>query len=163
MGTTETIARWIVDTPHEDIPGEAYEQAKKSVLDYLGTAILGSTTEVGRQIIDFTQDQGGNPQARVIATDIRTSSASAAFANGTMGHADDFDDLGGVGGHPATVLTPTTLALGEEFGRSGREVLTAWAIGYEIGTRLSANLHPDRDWHPTAQYQQLQLGIGGAD
>ena len=150
MGTTENLARWVVDTPYEDIPPEAYEQAKKSILDYLGTTIQGSTTELGRMIIDYTQEQGGNPQARVVATEIRTSSANAAFANGTLGHAEDFDDLGGVGGHPAVVLTPTVLALGEEFRLSGRDMLAAWAIGHEIGTRLSANLRPDRDWHPTA-------------
>ncbi|MDP7533866.1 MAG: MmgE/PrpD family protein [SAR202 cluster bacterium] len=162
MGTTETIAKWIVDTPYEDIPPEAYEQAKKSILDYLGTTILGTTTEVGRQIIDFTQDQGGNPQSRVIATDIRTSSAAAAFANGSIGHADDFDDLGGVGGHPATVLTPTTLAVAEQMGLSGREVLAAWAIGYEIGTRLSSNLHPDRDWHPTAIFGTMASAVAAS-
>ncbi|MDP6513512.1 MAG: MmgE/PrpD family protein, partial [SAR202 cluster bacterium] len=110
MGTTETLAKWIVETSYEDIPPAAYEQAKKSILDVLGTTILGSTTDIGQLIIGHTQEEGGNPQARVIATDIKTTSANAAFANGTMGHADDFDDLGGIGGHPAIVLTPPSLA-----------------------------------------------------
>jgi 2-methylcitrate dehydratase PrpD len=109
MRTTKTLARWAVNTTYEDIPAAACEQAKKSILDYLGTTIQGSTTRLGRLIIDYTREQGGNPQARVIATDIRTASANAAFANGALGHAEDFDDLGGVGGHPAVVLTPTTL------------------------------------------------------
>jgi 2-methylcitrate dehydratase PrpD len=159
MGTTETLATWIVGTSYEDIPAAAYEQAKKSILDYLGTTIQGSTTELGRMILDYTQEQGGNPQARVIATDIRTSSTNAAFANGTMGHAEDFDDLGGVGGHPAVTLTSTALALAEEFHLSGRDVLQAWAIGYEVGTRLSANLHPDRDWHPTAIFGTMASAV----
>jgi 2-methylcitrate dehydratase PrpD len=159
MGTTESLAQWIVATSYDDIPAAAYEQAKKSLLDYLGTAIQGSTTELGRIIIDFTREQGGNPQARVIATNIRTASASAAFANGALGHAEDFDDLGGIGGHPAIVLTPPALALAEELHRSGREVLAAWAIGYEVGTRLSANLHPDRDWHPTAIFGTMAAAV----
>jgi 2-methylcitrate dehydratase PrpD len=103
-------------------------------------------------MIEFTREQGGNPQARVIATNIRTGSVQAAFANGTLGHSEDFDDLGGCGGHPATVLTPTVLALADELHLSGRDVLTAWVVGYEVGTRLSANNHTDRDWHPTAIY-----------
>lgn len=162
MGTTEKLAQWIVDTSYEDIPPAAYEQAKKSILDYLGTTILGSTTELGKLIIDYTQEQGGNPQARVIATDIRTSSANAAFANGTLGHAEDFDDLGGIGGHPAVILTPPTLALGEEHNVSGRDLLTAWAVGYEVGTRLSANLHPDRDWHPTAIFGTMGAAVAAS-
>ena len=162
MGTTETLARWVVETSYEDIPPAAYEQAKKSILDYLGTTIQGSTTELGRLIIDYTQEQGGNPQARVVATDVRTSSVNAAFANGTLGHAEDFDDLGGIGGHPAVVLTPPALALGEEHRLSGREVLTAWAVGYEVGTRLSANLHPDRDWHPTAIFGTMASAVAAS-
>jgi 2-methylcitrate dehydratase PrpD len=159
MGTTESLAQWIAATAYDDIPAAAYEQAKKSILDYLGTTIQGSTTELGRIIIDFTQEQGGHPQARVIATNIRTASPNAAFANGALGHAEDFDDLGGIGGHPAIVLTPPALALAEELHRSGREVLTAWAIGYEVGTRLSSNLHPDRDWHPTAIFGTMAAAV----
>ena len=152
MGATETLARWIVATKYDDLPAKTVEQAKKSILDYIGTATYGTNTQLGKIILEFTREQGGNPQARVIATNIKTAATAAAFANGTTGHAEDFDDLGGVGGHPATVLTPTVLALGDELHLSGKEILTAWVIGYEIGTRLSANIHTDRDWHPTAIY-----------
>jgi 2-methylcitrate dehydratase PrpD len=162
MGTTAALATWISHTSYDDIPAVAYEQAKKSILDYLGTTIQGSTTTIGRLIVDFTREQGGNPQARVIATDVRTSSVNAAFANGALGHAEDFDDLGGIGGHPAVVLTPTTLALAEELHLSGRQVLTAWAVGYEVGTRLSANLHPDRDWHPTAIFGTMAAAVAAS-
>jgi 2-methylcitrate dehydratase PrpD len=151
-GTTETLARWIAATTFEEIPAAAIEQAKKSILDYIGTATYGTTTRLGKMMLEFTREQGGNPQARVIGTDIRTASAQAAFANGTTGHSEDFDDLGGCGGHPATVLTPTVLALADALHLSGRDVLTAWVVGYEIGTRLSSNTHTDRDWHPTAIY-----------
>ena len=162
MGTTESLAQWAVETSYEDIPPAAFEQAKKSILDYLGTTIQGSTTKLGKLIIDYTQEQGGNPQARVIGTDIRTSSVNAAFANGTLGHAEDFDDLGGIGGHPAVVLTPAALALGEEHHASGRDILAAWAVGYEVGTRLSMNLHPDRDWHPTAIFGTMASAVAAS-
>lgn len=152
MGTTETLARWIADTTYEQIPVGAIAQAKKSILDYIGTATYGSTSELGKIILEFTREQGGNQQARVIGTDIRTATTAAAFANGAMGHSEDFDDLGGCGGHPSTVLSPTVLALADELHLSGREALTAWVVGYEIGTRLSSHNHTDRDWHPTAIY-----------
>ena len=71
MGTTETLARWIADTSYEQIPVAAIAQAKKSILDYIGTATYGSTSELGKIILEFTREQGGNQQARVIGTDIR--------------------------------------------------------------------------------------------
>ncbi len=162
MGTTEKLAQWIVATSYEDVPAAAFDHARKSILDYIGTAIQGSTTDLGQMIVDLTREQGGNPQARVIATDIKTATASAAFANGAMGHAADYDDLGGCGGHPATVLTPTTLALAEEKHLSGKALLTAWAVGYEVGTRLSANLHPERDWHPTAIFGTMAAAVAAS-
>src|SRR3954454_3050959 len=45
MGATETLARWIATTQYEDIPAAAIEQAKKSLLDYIGTATYGTTSE----------------------------------------------------------------------------------------------------------------------
>lgn len=162
MGTTETLARWIVDTKYDDIPAAAIEQAKKSMLDYIGTAIYGTTSELGRILLEFTREQGGNPQSRVIGTNIRTSSTAAALANGATGHSEDFDDLGGCGGHPATVLTPTVLALADELHLSGREVLTAWVVGYEVGTRLSTNVHPERDWHPTAIFGTMAAAVAAS-
>jgi 2-methylcitrate dehydratase PrpD len=152
MGTTETLARWIADTKYEQIPSGAIEQAKKSIHDYIGTATYGTTSELGKIMLEFIREQGGNAQARVIGSNIKTASTQAAFANGTTGHSEDFDDLGGCGGHPATVLTPTVLALADELHLSGEEVLTAWVVGYELGTRLSTHNNTDRDWHPTAIY-----------
>ena len=159
MGTTERLANWAVSVKYEDVPKEAFEQAKKSILDYLGTTVWGSTTPLGQIMIDYTREQGGTGQARVLGTNIRTTAVNAAFANGALGHSEDFDDLGGVGGHPAVVLTPTVLALGEELNLSGKEMLLAWATGYEVGTRLSANLHPDRDWHPTAIFGTMGAAV----
>jgi len=113
-------------------------------------------------MIEFVTEQGGNPQSRINGTKIRTSSTNAAFANGTTGHSEDFDDLGGCGGHPATVLTPTVLALADELHLSGKEVLTAWAVGYEIGTRLSTYNNTDKDWHPTAIYGTMAAAAAAA-
>ncbi len=157
MNVTEKLASWIVSARYEDVPPNAYEQAKKSILDFIGVSIFGSTTPLGRIMIDYIREHGGSAQARILGTNIKTTSADAAFINGILGHSEDYDDLGGVGGHPATVLTPTVLALGEELALSGKEMLLAWVVGYEVGTRLSVNLQPDKDWHPTAIF-----GVMGA-
>jgi 2-methylcitrate dehydratase PrpD len=161
-GTTETLAHWIATTTYEQVPAGAIEQAKKSILDYIGTAAYGTGSELGKMMIEFVTEQGGNPQSRIIGTKIRTSSTNAAFANGTTGHSEDFDDLGGCGGHPATVLTPTVLALADELHLSGKEVLTAWAVGYEVGTRLSTYNNTDKDWHPTAIYGTMAAAAAAA-
>ena len=78
MGATETLARWIVATKYDDIPAKCFEQAKKSILDYIGTATYGTNTQLGKIILEFTREQGGNPQARVIATNIKPTASRLA-------------------------------------------------------------------------------------
>ena len=75
---------------------------------------------------------------------LRASAAGAAFANACAGNALDIDDDAiFTRGHPGAQLIPTVLAVGEKLGASGREVLEALVVGYEIaipGRALLARL-----------------------
>jgi 2-methylcitrate dehydratase PrpD len=71
-----------------------------------------------------------------------------------LGHALDFDDMGAFG-HPSVALLPAALAAGELAGASGREVLTAYILGFEVGCQLSraAEYHQgERGFHSTAVF-----------
>src|SRR4051812_28706827 len=129
MGVTESFADWIATTHYDDIPAAGLHAVRQSMLDWIGCALVGSTRPAARIILDYSEEHGGNAQARVLCSGIRTSASEAAFANGVIGHLEDFDDSGA---HPASYLTPTVLALAEERRLPGKQVLAAWAIGYEI-------------------------------
>ena len=164
MGTTEQLARFVVETDSQRIPQEALEAAPTSLMDAVGTALTAHTTEIGSIITQYTFALGGAPTCRVIGTGIRTSPPNAAFANGTLGHADDYDDVGPFG-YPAVVLMPTVLALGEQLHRSGREVLEAYVLGYEVGSRIGYNIgedHYERGWHKTATIGTLAAAAAAA-
>ena len=164
MGTTEQFARFVVETTSEDIPAEATEAAAVSLMDAVGTALAGSSQEVGRIITEYTASLGGTPECRVIGTAIRTSPPNAAFANGALGHADDYDDVGPFG-HPGVILTPTVLALGEQLHKSGRQVLEAYVLGYEVGSRIGNNIgedHYERGWHKTSTVGTLAAAAAGS-
>ena len=99
MGATDTIANWIVNTTYEDIPPEAIRVANESCFDVIGVILAGSAQPAGEIIKKYVADQGAAPQATVLSTGEQSSVANAAFANGTMGHALDFDDFGGRSSH----------------------------------------------------------------
>ena len=111
MGATEKIAKWIVNTTYEDIPPDAIRVANESCFDLLGVILAGSTQPVGEIIQKYVTDLGGAPEATVLASGLRSSLPNAALANGTMGHALDYDDFGGFG-HPTVVIFPALLAWG---------------------------------------------------
>ncbi len=148
MGATESIAKWIVNTSYEDIPPDAIRVANESCFDLLGVILAGSAQPVGEIIQQFVDDSGGSNQATVLATGLRTSLANAALANGTMGHALDYDDFGGFG-HPTVAIFPALLALGENLGSTGRDLLEAYVIGCELGMALQH----------TTKYNQMAKGF----
>lgn len=153
MGTTEErIARFIVKTKDEEVPPEALLTARDAAFDCVGVALAGAAQPLGKMMLEMTREEGGNPEATVIGGGLRTSPTMAALANGTLAHALDYDDMGSFG-HPSVALLPPVLALGEKLGASGREVLNAYVIGFEVAANLSAASHyvqTERGFHSTA-------------
>ena len=148
MGATETMAEWVVNTTYEDIPPDAIRVANESCFDLLGVILAGSMQPVGDIIKDYVNDLGGNSEATVLSSGDKTSLPNAALANGTMGHALDYDDFGGFG-HPTVAIFPALLALGENIGSTGRDLLEAYVIGCEVGLALQH----------TTKYNQMAKGF----
>ncbi len=148
MGATETIAQWIVTTSYEDIPPDAIRVANESCFDLLGVILAGSTEPVGEIIREYVAELGGSPDATVLASSLRSSRPNAALANGTMGHALDYDDFGGFG-HPTVAIFPALLALAEDTGATGRDLIESYVVGCEIGLAIQ---------HAT-KYNQMQKGF----
>jgi 2-methylcitrate dehydratase PrpD len=158
---TEKIARFIIGITPEKIPGDAFEIARRGVTDFCGVALAGSREETGNIISGLVREMGGAAQSGVIGKGFRTTPHLAALANGTMGHALDYDDLSFTyGAHPSVTLAPVVLALGESLGATGKEVLTAYIVGFEAGACISspvAQSHYLQGWHSTGT-----VGVMGA-
>ena len=157
MGATDTIARWVVNTGYEDIPPEAIRVANESCFDLLGVILAGSVQPVGEIIQQYVAGQGASPEATILAGGARSTMANAALANGTMGHALDYDDFGGFG-HPTVAIFPALLAIGEHTGATGRDLLEAYVIGCEVGLALqhaTKYKQMDQGFHATAVIGRL--------
>jgi 2-methylcitrate dehydratase PrpD len=81
---------------------------------------------------------------------------------GVAGHVLDFDDtyLPGIA-HLSAPVAPVALVLGAELGLSARDVLAAYADGFEAMGAIARASHPalyDHGWHPTA----VCGGVGAA-
>ena len=145
-----------------DLPGEAIEWAKIAITDALGCALAGAVEDVSKislRVCRTANPGGGN--CTVLGTCECLPSFDAALVNGVSGHALDFDDTSkSMAGHPTVVILPAILALGEELGASGRDLLVAYVTGLETATRIARGVnfqHYEKGWHPTAT-----LGVFGA-
>lgn len=166
MGLTEQVAHLITETTYEHLPAEAVTQAKRALLDTIGVTLAGHQEEAGRIITQWVREAGGSQEAMVLGTGLYTAPALAALANGTLGHALDFDDVTAhLRGHPSIPVAPAVLALGEAVGASGAEVMLAFILGVEVEAKIGkamTSAHPRRGWHPTATIGGLGAAAAAA-
>ena len=109
--------------------------------------------------------QGGDAEASVFTTDIRTTAVNAAFANAMFAHADETDDFEPVTkAHPGCAVVPAAFAVAEREGRSGAEFLKAVVLGYDLCCRFLLALGPDhvRGTHRSAEGTSSTFGAVAA-
>src|SRR4051794_7906906 len=135
---TEKFVELVLDIRYDALPPQAIEIAKQVTLDGLAVTLAGATEPlgVGRISTEYVRFMGGAPQASVVAGGFKTSLANAAYANGTMAHALDFDNTWYPLNHPTSPTLPTILAIAEHHGLSGRKVIEAIVAAFEVQGRV---------------------------
>ena len=142
MNETQTLAQFIADTEYESLPPPVVEAAKIAILDGVANMVAGSVEELADIIGRYVRDSGGAPQSSVVGWGYRTNPPAAAFANGVFGHCLDYEIQGFPPTHGTSSCLPAALALAEHHHASGRQVITAYALGWEIQGRLRAASAP---------------------
>lgn len=154
MSATESIANFIAGAKAQDIPPQVFTLAKRNVIDTLGVALGAAQSAVAESLGKLAPaSQSGD--ASLWNSPGRAATLDAAWMNGALAHALDFDD-GGVAltpMHPSSPVLPAVWALGERDHRSGRDLLTAYLLGLEVECKLASAVsltHYDHGWHATA-------------
>jgi 2-methylcitrate dehydratase PrpD len=141
---TQELAEWVAGLRFEDLPDAVVVEAGKALTDFLGeTLFVGATKPWGQSIAEFSATYGGGqPEATIIATGVKTLASRAALANGTMALGFEYADFG-AGSRPYPFAVTGPLALAEAERRSGRDLVVAIVIGYEVMGRITrATLPP---------------------
>ncbi len=142
-----------VQTGAAQIPADVGRLIRLCALDWFACAMAGRAENVSRILRQTVLEEGGKPEALVIGGG-RAPARAAALANGASAHALDYDDTHFLHiGHPSVVIFATALAMAERQGATGKEFLTAAAIGFETSVRIGAWLgrsHYQAGFHQTA-------------
>jgi len=150
----QRLAQFCVDSRFEDLPPTLVAQATRHILDTFGAALAGAHSEVAIAARQALGDEVGH--SRVWGTDLSASATQAALLNGIAAHALELDDTGGCD-HSGAVVLPAVMAAVSLRGTalSGRELITAVVMGYEVGRRVleacgGYSAHNGAGWHSTA-------------
>ncbi|MBM4260508.1 MAG: MmgE/PrpD family protein [Deltaproteobacteria bacterium] len=138
---TDKLARFVAATDYASIPEKTLANAKMHILDTLGVALAGVSTPVAEIAINYCKGLGVSQEASVWGTKETASVSTAAFANGLLSHALDYDDWDAFihVGHPSSMIVGAALPLAEHLGASGKEFLKAYVVGMEVICKISAN------------------------
>jgi 2-methylcitrate dehydratase PrpD len=155
-GTTGRLAAFVENFSFEQLPQPVVLQAKRVLLDGIGCLLAATSSrfDIGSVVERFVRETGGKPEAAVFGTSLRTNCATAALVNGIFGYYCDIESHhAGAIMHAFAVVGPAALAVGERFGRSGRDVLAAFVLGVDVACRVSYALSGPalyaRGFHPT--------------
>src|SRR6202171_940183 len=155
------IADWSTGEAIESLTAQAISLVKHAVLDTIAVSLRGTPQQGPRIVAELQFAQQDGADASVYGMGRKTGLSSAALINGTSAHADLFDDNNApMIAHPRAPLLPPLLPLAQVRGSSGREVIEAYAIGFEVGVKLGRMVNPklyQHGWHATRV-----LGVIGA-
>ena len=153
MTLSGQLAEFVAGTRFADLPDDAVSMARRSVLDWLGSALRGGTTEPARITREVATRSMPGGEATVLTGGATLSALGAALANGAASHVIELDDLHQASTfHPAAPIIPAALAMAEREDGDGRTLLLALVLGYDVGIRVAEAVNPShyRYWHPTA-------------
>jgi 2-methylcitrate dehydratase PrpD len=143
------LAEYAAKLRYENVTEEARDRAKQSILDTLGVSLAGAGLEpaVGA-VFDIVRETGGEPQCTLLGFGGRAPALMAAFANGALVHALDYDDQTPWGQHCGSTIVPAVFALAErQGGVAGKDMIAAVAAGQDIFARLLRNVGWRKDWN----------------
>ena len=128
------VADYICNVRFEDLDRAAVDHAKEHLIYHVGLAFTGALTEPGHQAIEIARMLSeGRGHTTIAGQSFKVPPLEAAFANCTFMRALGLDDvLFPSATHPGILIYPVALALGEQYHRSGKDLLTALITGYEV-------------------------------
>ena len=143
MGITLELSDFVANTSPASIPADVYHLAKQLFINFVGLALYSSRDPSVDIFLDSIRESGGKGKASLIGTKVKTDLLNAALVNGFTGQLEEFDETHHPSMvHSSVVIFPAILGLAEERHISGKDVLAAFVLGYEVETRVAMAVHP---------------------
>src|SRR5215469_14297174 len=136
---TAELADYAASSRYEDIPPDVVERAKQCITDTIAAVIFGYDLPWSRMVVAFAAKNGAGGNSRILGLGApRVNAPAAALANGALAHAFEMDNLTwpSTGVHPGATLLTSGLAVAQERGIGGRELITAFVAGAEVMIRI---------------------------
>ena len=152
-GHTVRLAEYAAQLRYGDLPPPVVRRIKDCITDTVASILYGEKLPWSRIVIAHAQRTGPGGKSHILgAGGPPVQAPSAALAHGAMAHAFELDNLTDPdsGSHPGATMFSAGLAVAQERGGGGRDLILAMAAGGEamirIGTAAKQTTEP-RGFH----------------
>lgn len=138
-GATMLLAEYAARLRYEDIPQNVLSRAKNTIVDGVGAMIFGYDLPWSQIAVRYATRYGAGGKSQILGLGApKVNAPQAAFVNGSLGHAFELDGATkpSFGVHPCATIFPSALAVAQERGASGRDVISAFVAATEVMVRI---------------------------
>lgn len=165
---TQRLAGFIAELKYEDLSPEVIETTKQYILDYYASCYAGMKVneKFNHAVEEILFAMGGIEEASVLHSGRKLPVMYAAFLNAVYSHGADMDDGNRKAmGHVAAHVMSAVFALAETLHVSGKDMIVAINVGYEVYNRVAAAVQPGlvrRGFHSTGTAGAIACGAAAA-
>lgn len=150
---TAALADFVTSFDIRAVDPAVVAAAKVLILDGLGCLVAGTTHPVADILLRYADSVGGRGDCTLLRRSDRTNAPLAAFVHGAMLHVNDYEPQGAVPMHGTSNLLPPALAIAEQNGCEGSDLLAAIIVGWEVQSRLRrSGPHDLGGFHPPGMF-----------
>jgi len=157
-------AELILELTWADVPLAVRSKVALLLRDLVAVSIAGRPAPTAKIAADYATAAHPGDEATALFDGRKLAAPGAAWANGVLANALDFDDGHRlVKGHPGANVIPAALAVAEATRASSEELLGAVAVGYEVALRAGMHLHArSREYHASGAWGGLGAAAAAA-
>lgn len=163
---TRCLAAYLCGMDVSKFSDHTVDITKMCIEDFIGVAIAGSAKKESGIWKEYYSGKLTAPQASTFQPGFtKMTVEQTAALNAVFGHVMDMDDVHNASiTHLAVITVPTAFALGQQLGKSGKEIIEAVAAGYEAGARIGEAINPSsyKYWHTTGVVGAFAAGVTAA-
>lgn len=157
MNETLALAEFSAGLDYDKLPEKVQIMAHRLLFDFVGNSSYATKTEVAKIITSYVEKNSAKGKCLVFPDfEGKYEASYAALANGVLGHGFEIDDVHmGTCLHPNGPIVGAALAMAQECDASGKKLLEAIIVGYEVAIRVGLALgssHQDWGYHATAAF-----------
>ena len=163
MNYTREVAAFTSEIYFDELPKSVVERVKLCILDIIGCALAGSEFPISNIIQNFIKESGGRPEASVINGACKVPASNAIFSNVMLATSAGISDTHLESScHPGRAAIFASLAAAEKKGATGKDLITATAVGYEVAILICQALGPFSVYKKGFHSSMLGLPFGSA-